>query len=433
MSELNQTALKIVSNDKGILAADESNPSMIKKFDSINVKSNPENRLKYREILFSADGMKNHIGGVILFDETIKQITSSGTSIPDLIQNSGTIIGIKVDMGLKDHPDSSEEKVTEGLEGLKERLEEYYKMGARFTKWRALLNISEKYPSEIAIQSNANTLAKYAALVQESNMVPIVEPEVLMNGDHDINKCYQVTAKVLTACYAELKLHNVDLKGTLLKPNMVLPGTLSQNRNSTEEIAKMTLKCLKENVPSEVPGIAFLSGGQSEIEATRNLNEINKINDTNFVFTFSYGRALQQSALKYWGKNQEDIANTQNIFNHRAKMNSLSTSGRWTEDLDKSKSYILKAINLFEKNKDLETYISEGDYTPLEANWSYLVNLEKMDADVSIVSNQSEKVSLYIDDINDNEAITALFDIQREDLILPKGSVNSFEGLQNFG
>ena len=335
MSELNQTALKIVSNDKGILAADESNPSMIKKFDSINVKSNPENRLNYREILFSADGMKNYIGGVILFDETIKQITSSGTSIPDLIQNSGTIIGIKVDMGLKEHPDSSEEKVTEGLEGLKERLEEYYKMGARFTKWRALLNISEKYPSEIAIQSNANTLAKYAALVQESNMVPIVEPEVLMDGDHDINKCYEVTAKVLTACYAELKLHNVDLKGTLLKPNMVLPGTLSQNRNSTEEIAKMTLKCLKENVPSEVPGIAFLSGGQSEIEATRNLNEINKINDTNFVFTFSYGRALQQSALKYWGKNQGDITNTQNIFNHRAKMNSLSTSGRWTEDLDK--------------------------------------------------------------------------------------------------
>ena len=335
MSELNQTALKIVSNDKGILAADESNPSMIKKFDSINVKSNPENRLKYREILFSADGMKNYIGGVILFDETIKQITSSGTSIPDLIQNSGTIIGIKVDMGLKEHPDSSEEKVTEGLDGLKERLEEYYKMGARFTKWRALLNISEKYPSEIAIQSNANTLAKYAALVQESNMVPIVEPEVLMDGDHDINKCYEVTAKVLTACYAELKLHNVDLKGTLLKPNMVLPGTLSQNRSSTEEIAKMTLKCLKENVPSEVPGIAFLSGGQSEIEATRNLNEINKINDTNFVFTFSYGRALQQSALKYWGKNQGDITNTQNIFNHRAKMNSLSTSGRWTEDLDK--------------------------------------------------------------------------------------------------
>ena len=335
MLELNQTALKIVSNNKGILAADESTPSMLKKFDSINVKSNPENRLKYREILFSADGMKNYIGGVILFDETIKQITSSGTSIPDLIQNSGTIIGIKVDMGLKEHPDSSEEKVTEGLEGLKERLGEYYKMGARFTKWRALLNISETHPSEIAIQSNANTLAKYAALVQESNMVPIVEPEVLMDGDHDINKCYEITSKVLTACYVELKSLNVDLKGTLLKPNMVLPGTNSQNRSSTEEIAKMTLKCLKENVPNEVPGIAFLSGGQSEIAATQNLNEINKINNTNFVMSFSYGRALQQSALKYWGKNQEDITNTQNIFNHRAKMNSLSTLASWTEGLDK--------------------------------------------------------------------------------------------------
>ena len=335
MSELNQTALKIVSNGKGILAADESNPSIEKKFDSINVKSTPENRLKYREILFSADGMKNYIGGVILFDETIKQITSSGVSIPDLIDKSGTIVGIKVDMGLKGHPNSPEENITEGLGGLKERLEGYYKLGARFTKWRALLKISETYPSEIAIQSNANTLAKYASLVQESNMVPIVEPEVLMDGDHDINRCYEITAKVLTSCYAELKSLNVDLQGTLLKPNMVLPGTNSQNRSSTEEIAKMTLKCLKENVPSEVPGIAFLSGGQSEIEATRNLNEINKINDTNFVFTFSYGRALQQSALKYWGKNQEDITNTQNIFNHRAKMNSLSTSGSWTENLDK--------------------------------------------------------------------------------------------------
>ena len=335
MSELYQTALKIVSNGKGILAADESTPSMIKKFDSINVISNPENRLKYREILFSAEAMKKFIGGVILFDETIKQVSNSGKSIPELIIDKGTIIGIKVDKGLKDHPDSPEEKITVGLEKLKERLEEYYKLGARFTKWRALLKISETYPSEIAIQSNANTLAKYAALVQELNMVPIVEPEVLMDGDHDINKCYEITSKVLTACYAELRSHNVELKGTLLKPNMVLPGTESQSRSSSEEIAKMTVKCLKENVPSEVPGIAFLSGGQSEIEATRNLNEINKINDTNFVFTFSYGRALQQSALIYWGKNQEDITNTQKIFNHRAKMNSLSTSGSWTEDSDK--------------------------------------------------------------------------------------------------
>ena len=332
MLELNQTALKIVSNGKGILAADESTGTMTKRLDSINVKSNPENRLKFREALFSASGMENFIGGVILFDETIKQSTISGKSIPELINQSGAVIGIKVDAGAKVLAGSPEEKVTEGLDGLRERLLEYYKLGARFTKWRAVYKISEKYPSELAIKSNAHALARYAALAQEANMVPIVEPEVLMDGDHDINKCYEVTAKVLKECYKELNFHNVNLKGTILKPNMVLPGNKSKNNSSIEEIAKMTLKCLKENVPSEVPGIAFLSGGQTEIEATQNLNEINKINDTNFALTFSYGRALQQSALKHWGKNQEDITNTQKIFNHRAKMNSLSASGRWTEN-----------------------------------------------------------------------------------------------------
>ena len=335
MTELNQTALKIVSNGKGILAADESTGTMTKRLDSINVISNPENRLMFREALFSSNGMENFIGGVILFDETIKQNTKSGHSIPELINQSGAVIGIKVDAGAKVLAGSPEEKVTEGLDGLRERLTEYYKLGARFTKWRAVYNITEKYPSELAIKSNAHALARYAALVQEANMVPIVEPEVLMDGDHDINKCYEVTAKVLNECYKELILHNVDLKGTILKPNMILPGNGSKNKSSTEEIAKMTLKCLKENVPGEVPGIAFLSGGQTEIEATQNLNEINKINDTNFALTFSYGRALQQSALQYWGKNQEDIVNVQEIFNHRAKMNSLSTLARWTEDLDK--------------------------------------------------------------------------------------------------
>jgi len=335
MTELNQTALKIVSNGKGILAADESTGTMTKRLDSINVISNPENRLMFREALFSSKGMENFIGGVILFDETIKQNTKSGNSIPELINQSGAVIGIKVDAGAKVLAGSPEEKVTEGLDGLRERLTEYYKLGARFTKWRAVYNITEKYPSELAIKSNAHALARYAALVQEADMVPIVEPEVLMDGDHDINKCYEVTAKVLKECYKELILHNVDLKGTILKPNMILPGNGSKNKSSTEEIAKMTLKCLKENVPGEVPGIAFLSGGQTEIEATQNLNEINKINDTNFALTFSYGRALQQSALQYWGKNQEDIVNVQEIFNHRAKMNSLSTLARWTEDLDK--------------------------------------------------------------------------------------------------
>jgi len=224
MTELNQTALKIVSNGKGILAADESTGTMTKRLDSINVASSPENRLIFREALFSSNGMENFIGGVILFDETIKQSTKSGNSIPELINQSGAVIGIKVDAGAKILAGSPEEKVTEGLDGLRERLTEYYKLGARFTKWRAVYNITEKHPSELAIKSNAHALARYAALVQEANMVPIVEPEVLMDGDHDINKCYEVTAKVLNECYKELKLHNVDLKGTILKPNMILPG-----------------------------------------------------------------------------------------------------------------------------------------------------------------------------------------------------------------
>ena len=335
MSELENIAKKMVAKGKGILAADESTGTMTKRLSSVNVESTSENRLKFRETLFSAESMKENIGGVILYDETIKQKTSSGKSIPELIESFGSIPGIKVDTGAKKLAGSPEEKITEGLDGLRERLEEYYKLGARFTKWRAVYNISQKYPSELAIKSNAHALARYAALVQESKMVPIVEPEVLMDGDHDIKKCYEITSKILKECYKELKLHNVNLKGTILKPNMILPGNQSKNKSNTSEIAKMTIKCLKENVPSEVPGIAFLSGGQTEIEATQNLNEINKINDTNFVMSFSYGRALQQSALKNWGKNIADINNTQKIFNHRSKMNGLSTSAKWSMDLEK--------------------------------------------------------------------------------------------------
>ena len=335
MSELENIAKKMLAKGKGILAADESTGTMTKRLSSVNVESTTENRLKFRETLFSAESMKENIGGVILYDETIKQKTSSGKSIPELIKSFGSIPGIKVDTGAKKLAGSPEEKITEGLDGLRERLEEYYKLGARFTKWRAVYNISQKYPSELAIKSNAHALARYAALVQESKMVPIVEPEVLMDGDHDIKKCYEITSKILKECYKELKLHNVNLKGTILKPNMILPGNQSKNKSNTSEIAKMTIKCLKENVPSEVPGIAFLSGGQTEIEATQNLNEINKINDTNFVMSFSYGRALQQSALKNWGKNIADINNTQKIFNHRSKMNGLSTSAKWSMDLEK--------------------------------------------------------------------------------------------------
>ncbi len=335
MSEIEKIAKQMVAKGKGILAADESTGTMTKRLSSVNVESTSENRLKFRETLFSAEGMKNHIGGVILYDETIKQKTSSGKSIPELIKSFGSIPGIKVDTGAKKLAGSPNEKITEGLDGLRERLGEYYKLGARFTKWRAVYNISDKYPSELSVKSNAHALARYAALVQEAKMVPIVEPEVLMDGDHDILKCYEVTSRVLNECYKELKLHNINLKGTILKPNMILPGNKSKNKSTSIEIAKMTLKCLKENVPKDVPGIAFLSGGQTEIEATQNLNEINKINDTNFLMSFSYGRALQQSALKNWGKNIKDTNNTQRIFNHRSKMNGLSTSAKWSLDLEK--------------------------------------------------------------------------------------------------
>ena len=335
MSEIEKIAKQIVAKGRGILAADESTGTMTKRLSKVNVESTPQNRLKFRETLFSSEGMKNYIGGVILYDETIKQKTSLGKTIPELIESFGSIPGIKVDTGAKKLAGSPEEKITEGLDGLRERLAEYFKLGARFTKWRAVYNISEKHPSELAIKSNAHALARYAALVQEAEMVPIVEPEVLMDGEHSINKCYEVTSKVLKECYKQLSLHNVNLKGTILKPNMVLPGNRSKDKSNSVEIAKITLKCLKENVPREVPGIAFLSGGQTEIEATQNLNEINKINDTSFTMSFSYGRALQQSALNNWSKNIKDTTNTQKIFNHRSKMNGLSTSAKWTMDLEK--------------------------------------------------------------------------------------------------
>ena len=335
MGEIEKIAKQIIAKGKGILATDESTGTMTKRLASVNVESTSKNRLRFRETLFSAEGIKNYIGGVILYDETIKQKSSDGKTIPELIKSFGSIPGIKVDTGAKKLAGSPEEKITEGLDGLRERLTEYFKLGARFTKWRAVYNISEKYPSELAIKSNAHALARYAALVQEAEMVPIVEPEVLMDGKHSISKCYEVTSKVLKECYKQLSLHNVNLKGTILKPNMVLPGNRSKDKSNSVEIAKITLKCLKENVPREVPGIAFLSGGQTEIEATQNLNEINKINDTSFTMSFSYGRALQQSALNNWSKNIKDTTNTQKIFNHRSKMNGLSTSAKWTMDLEK--------------------------------------------------------------------------------------------------
>ena len=332
---IDEIAKKICAKGKGILAADESTGTIAKRFKSINVENLEKNRLIFRQTLFNSSGMKDYIGGVILFDETIRQKTTLGPTVPELIIKQGAIPGIKVDKGAKPLAGSSEETVTEGLDGLRERLKEYYELGARFTKWRAVYKISDKYPSTQSIKSNAHALARYAALVQESKMVPIIEPEVLMNGSHDIDKCYRVTTNVLNECYNELEIHKIDLKGTVLKPNMVIPGSESKNKSTPEEIANKTLDCLKKNVPTKVPGIAFLSGGQSEIEASKNLNEINKINDTNFLITFSYGRGLQASALKAFGKNQENIDNIQNAFNHRAKMNGLSSKGKWSEDLEK--------------------------------------------------------------------------------------------------
>ncbi len=334
MSELNKIALKIISNGKGILAADESNGTMTKRLEAVNVKSTPENRLSFREILFSSDGMKDCIGGVILYDETINQISSTGKSITDLISSSGAVPGIKVDTGAKDLANSPKEKITEGLDGLRDRLKKYYNIGARFTKWRGVYFISEKYPSKLAISSNAHALARYSALVQESGMVPIVEPEVLMDGNHSAEVCLNKTSEVIKKCFEELILHKVDLSGIILKPNMILPGNLSENKISSEEVSIKTLECLKNSVPNEVPGIAFLSGGQSAIEATENLNLINKNNNTNFIMTYSYGRALQQNALKVWSNDIKNVEATQTTFNHRAKMCTLAAQGKWSSELE---------------------------------------------------------------------------------------------------
>jgi len=336
MSELNNIALKVIGRGKGILAADESTGTMSKRLESVNIKSNPENRLTFRETLFGSESMKTCIGGVILYDETIKQTSSYGKKIPELISKASAVPGIKVDTGAKILANSTDEKITEGLDGLRDRLKVYYKLGARFAKWRGVYVISENYPSKTAISTNAHALARYSALVQESGMVPIVEPEVLMEGNHSAETCLIKTSEVIKKCYEELIIQKVDLKGTILKPNMILPGSSSNQKISGEEIAEITIKCLTESVPNEVPGIAFLSGGQSEVEATKNLNLINNKNKTNFIMTYSYGRALQQSALKHWSKNLQDIGGTQKIFNHRAKMCSLAAKGEWSEEFEKN-------------------------------------------------------------------------------------------------
>ncbi|MDC0412994.1 fructose-bisphosphate aldolase class I [Pelagibacteraceae bacterium] len=330
--KIEKIAIQMLASGKGILAADESTGTMTKRLDSVNVSSTEKNRLGFRETLFTSNKVGSYVSGVILYDETIKQKCSNGDTIPELLNKQNILPGIKVDAGTKPLDGSPNELYTDGLTGLSERLKEYYNLGARFTKWRAVFKISKEYPSQNAISINAKSLAKYAALVQEANMVPIVEPEVLMDGDHDINRCFEVTSAVLKECFQELKNEKVKIEGIVLKPNMILNGADSRLKNEPGIVASKTLECLKNNIPKEVPGIAFLSGGQSEVDATTNLNEINKINDTNLIFTFSYGRALQQSALKQWAKNIHDKKATQSVFSHRAYMNSLAATGNWEQD-----------------------------------------------------------------------------------------------------
>jgi fructose-bisphosphate aldolase class I len=330
----------MVADGKGILAADESSGTIKKRFDSIGVESTEENRRDYREMLFrSQDAMKNCISGVILFDETIRQNAADGTPLVDLIKAAGSVPGIKVDAGAKPMAGFPGEKVTEGLDGLRERLQEYHKLGARFAKWRAVIDIADGTPTWGAIKANAHALARYAALCQENGIVPIVEPEVLMDGPvatHDADRCYQVTEWALNTVFDELFEARVLLEGMVLKPNMIVAGKNAKNQAGAEEVAEKTVRCLKSCVPGAVPGIAFLSGGQSDEEATRHLSLMNEMGPLPWKLTFSYGRALQAAALSAWGGKTENVAAAQRAFTHRAKMNGLAATGRWTADLEKA-------------------------------------------------------------------------------------------------
>lgn len=330
--KINEIAKLMVVKGKGILAADESTGTMTKRLDSVKIESNEENRLAFRHTLFTSKKFQDYISGVILYDETIRQ-KKNGKSIPEILSELKVLPGIKVDKGAKKLV-GSDETVTEGLDGLRERLSEYYKLGARFAKWRGVYKISNEFPSNNSLVANAHALARYAALVQEAGMAPIVEPEVLMDGKHDIQKCYDVTSKVLEECMNQLRIAGIDFSGMVLKPNMILNGSESGIKNKKEQVAELTLKCIQNHLPSEVPGVAFLSGGQSEFEATENLNEINKQNKTSFAYTYSYGRALQQSALKTWAKNLKDTEAVQKVFDERSRMNSLAAKGEWKADLE---------------------------------------------------------------------------------------------------
>jgi fructose-bisphosphate aldolase class I len=337
LAELNKVALALVAPGKGILAADESSGTIKKRFDGIDVVSSEETRRDYREMLFrSSEAMTRNISGVILYDETIWQNARDGTPLVKVIEQSGAIPGIKVDEGTQALPNCPGELVTAGLDKLAERLKKYYERGARFAKWRAVINIDkDKIPSMTAIEVNAHALARYAALCQDAQIVPIVEPEVLMDGDHDIDRCYEISQRVLNKTFQELRIQRVALEGMILKPNMAVPGKKSAKQVSVEEVAQETVRLLKNCVPAAVPGIAFLSGGQSDEDATAHLNAMNRIGGLPWHLTFSYGRALQAAPLKAWSGKAENVAAGQRAFTHRARMNSLASQGEWKADLEK--------------------------------------------------------------------------------------------------
>ncbi|MGC1357435.1 MAG: class I fructose-bisphosphate aldolase [Xanthobacteraceae bacterium] len=334
--ELNKVAEAMVAPGRGILAADESTSTIKKRFDAIGVESTPISRRDYREMLFrSNDAMTKNISGVILYDETIRQNAKDGTPLVQIIEKAGALPGIKVDKGTKPLPFAPNEVITEGLDGLRDRLIEYRGLGAKFAKWRAVIDIGPGIPSFGCVAANANALARYAALCEEQEIVPIVEPEVLMDGNHDIDRCFMVTEWVLKTVFEQLFIQRVPLEGMVLKPNMVVPGKKSQKQASVEEVAEKTVRVLKACVPAAVPGIAFLSGGQSDEEATAHLDVINKLGPLPWHVTFSYGRALQAAPQKAWSGKPENVAAAQRAFGHRAQMNGLAALGRWTAELEK--------------------------------------------------------------------------------------------------
>ena len=334
-AELASVARSLVVPGKGILAADESTGSIKRRFDTVGVASTPESRRSYRELLFTTSGAEDYISGVIMYDETLRQSTKDGTPFPQLLAGKGIMPGIKVDTGAKPLPFFPGETITEGLDGLRERLAEYKTMGAKFAKWRAVIDVGEHIPSWTAVEANSQALARYAALVQEAGLVPIVEPEVLMDGGHDLERCEAVTSTVLEKVFYDLTVHRVEFEGMLLKPNMVISGKKSPTQASAKEVAEATVRTLRRFVPAAVPGIVFLSGGQGPVQATENLNEMNKLGGNPWELSFSYGRALQEPSLKAWKGEASNVPEAQRAFHHRAKMDSLARYGKWSADAEK--------------------------------------------------------------------------------------------------